>query len=205
MVQKRRGGKKEVKKAIFAIGIVSMFLLTSLTVVSVTGKKANFTITSGEGIDLLLIVTRVRPTFTGLGLYREFDGYSATIHIINLGNAPMEKSEYPNFMIRQTAEYDGEEVYNRTFNSWKHHEIGDSLEPGEVIGWSLLWNVDHVPPKSTLTVFVDPDNLIPEWNDYENNYWEGIGPKVRSKNLFIFDFLECFPNAFPVLRYLIGL
>ena len=181
-----------MNKKIISIGIVAIFLLTGLSAASsaigTQAEKIEKVKSDGE-IDLQLIVKNLHGRWIRKFLwFKEWIGYSATVYIKNIGTMSLEMSDYPDLEVRYTAEYKGEEVYNRTFNAWGQGEI--NLEPGEDIGWTIVFYgnenpYDYAPQGSTLKVVVDPNNLIPETDDYNNNYWSEVGPKsVESTNLF---------------------
>ena len=188
-----------MKKKILAMAIVGIFLLTSLSALPVVGIEAS-EIKSTEGeIDLKLSVLKL----TAVVRDGEFLYYQARICLKNIG-APLKKSEYPVLATLQTAEYEGEEVFNYTYPHWWHHyKIGDTLEPGEEIYHTMNWGTG-TPVGSLLKVYADPKNLIPESNE-DNNYWEAIGPKTRSIKSPFLNFLEQHPNMFPLLQRLLNL
>ena len=133
---------KKMNKKIISIGIVTIFLLISLSAFSAIGmkeEKLELETRTEKEVDLQLTVENLQADFFGRFIFRKFEGYICIILIKNIGTAPMKKSDYPNFEIRYTAEYEGKEVYNRTFGSWDARRIGNSLDPGEEIGWGLFW------------------------------------------------------------------
>ena len=183
-----------MNKKIISIGIVAIFLLAVLSAASsAIGTKAEKIekVKSDGEIDLQLTVKNLHGRWIRKFLwFKEWIGYSATVYIKNIGTMSLEMSDYPDLEVRYTAEYEGEEVCNYTFNAWGQGEI--DLEPGEDIGWTIVFRdmeypYDYAPPGSTLKVVVDPNNLIPETDDYDNNYWSEVGPlSVNPVNLFTY-------------------
>ena len=167
-----------MNKKIITIGIIVMFLIVILSTLSAVGmitKKSE--VEADEEIDLKVTVKNIRVRFTRNLFFRKIIGYEANVFIKNIGNAPLRMSEYPIFEVQYTAEYAGEEVCKYRSNWWKHPRTGFSLEPGETTVHSVVWGTysNPIPQGSILTIFVDPNNLIPEIDDIDNNYWSEVG------------------------------
>jgi len=184
-----------MKKKIICIGIISMFLLTGVTVVSAVEIETITTSSSStiDEIDIQLTVKNLEARYDHDT--KEFTGYYCSVNIKNVGTKTLRKDQYGNFEVMYSAEHNGEEFMSRTFNTWKHHLIGDTLEPDEKIGWTLNFvnfDGDHAPapPKSLLKISIDPNNLIPETDDDTNNNWECIGPDVKLVNRFFKGYLQ---------------
>ena len=201
-----------MKKKIICITIIGMFLLTSFSsfvdAMEVSNEKMDV---SSENIDLKLIVWHLRLLylFNPFTEEHEYVGYWAYVDIKNVGSSKLKKSDYPDLDMSLTAEFKGETVNNQLIRWWGHPDIGDSLEPGEKVGYTVFWkeyvtdfdgekDEGFTPQGSTLKVFLDPENLIPESNDFSNNYWERVGIKSKScfnsnpfsSLLFKFSFLQ---------------
>ena len=170
-----------MKKKILILFITSIFLLTSIMTLSALGKKTVVTHTESEGVDLELTVKDLKPDYWGIWPYGNFYGYEAHAYIKNIGDTALKEDEYPNMILKWTAEKNGEKVWGSTHNLW-YNLIGSNVfEPGDEMGLTINWgNSEDFPIGATLSMCVDPERLIPE-NDEMNNDWAEQAPKIKTK------------------------
>jgi len=197
-----------MKKKMLCIAIVSLFLLTCLSSLSAVGNKIKKASDTDSTIELRLTVKDLHAIILKRPFYPPaYLGYGAQINVENVGTTTLKKSEYPKLELLYTTEFEGLELYNETVNWWLcMDEV--VVEPGQIVAFSHSWDHDqeYLPPKSKLTAFVDSKNLIPEWEDYNNNYWEEIGPDVKSRNRFFNnELLLKILNRLPILHQLLNL
>jgi len=191
-------------KKIISICILNLLLITCISSITVSGSETIKASDSQASYELILTVENLRPHVIKIPFEPpKFFGYLADVYIKNIGTKNLLKSEYPELETIQIAEFDGEVVYSHIINWWDHPFIGNSLDQGEKIGYTFRWDADLVPVSSLLKIQLDPENLIPEWD--EDNYWEAIGPDVKSRSRLVNSFFIRLLDQFPLFQRLLNL
>jgi len=160
------------KKSI-AIGILSMFLLTSVASLSTAEMET-------EASSQTIVIHDDLPDLTISFSHRYFgydwksEGYYTSITIKNIGTKAVYSYETLKFRIE--VEKKGEVVYWETLDWSKYLP----LEPGDEIAYSISvgGHENPLPGFASLRAIVDPDNLILEISDTNNvdvRKWPYIG------------------------------
>ena len=190
-----------MKKKILIMGVISLFLLAGLTTVYAAEIKTSepklvpsvkpVVVGSDDLPDLTIKIKNVHYSWASRL-------YIASIYIKNKGTATVSADETLE-LLGITLD-NGEEVWSEIYD-WSHNL---PLEPGQEKGFTYTW--EDSPPKATLKAVVDPENLIEESDESEENNTFTISyPYSRQQSIKspFLNFLENHPSMFPILRLLL--
>jgi len=177
-----------MNKKIICIAIISMFLLTSVVSLSALGAKV-------ESSEQATINGDDRPDFIVSGVHYSFVpgpcDISVKIVLSNIGN-PTDITVVP---IKFWLEGFEDSAVETTV------DLGQWTTPNK---WAGIWGIDKPDSKLiyTLIVEIDPDNVIPELDDYNNIGSKDIIFPPKARNIHSFDFFARFPIFARLLQFI---